>query len=214
VGGRQEIPSDARVLAATNRNLQESVAGGKFREDLYFRLAVLVVKVPPLRERREDIVLEAKAFLQNYAAEYAKPGLTFAPDALRAGRETFASCRTGCGGRSSCGWQSRHRQRPGIDGYTERLAAADAKGSARKCGTGDGPGRPLASPREDHFRRLGTWHQQADALRADGKARNRQGFVMDTKVPPRTWFLSDLLTTTCKPHEQSGLPPHFRGRSE
>jgi two-component system NtrC family response regulator len=84
VGGRQEIHSDARVLAATNRNLQESVAGGKFREDLYFRLAVVVVKVPPLRERGDDIVLVAKAFLHNYAGEHAKPGLTFAPDALRA----------------------------------------------------------------------------------------------------------------------------------
>jgi two-component system NtrC family response regulator len=84
VGGRQEIPSDARVLAATNRNLQESVAGGKFREDLYFRLAVVVVKVPPLRERGDDIILVAKDFLHNYGVEHAKPGLTFAPDALRA----------------------------------------------------------------------------------------------------------------------------------
>ena len=63
VGGRQEIQSDARVLAATNRNLQELAASGKFREDLYFRLAVVVVKVPPLRERGDDIVLVAKAFL-------------------------------------------------------------------------------------------------------------------------------------------------------
>jgi two-component system, NtrC family, response regulator len=84
VGGRQEIQSDARVLAATNRNLQEHVASGKFREDLYFRLAVVVVKVPPLRERGEDIVLLAKTFLHNYSVEHAKPGLTFAPDALRA----------------------------------------------------------------------------------------------------------------------------------
>jgi two-component system NtrC family response regulator len=84
VGGRQEIQSDARVLAATNRNLQESVAGGKFREDLYFRLAVVVVKAPPLRERGDDILLLAKAFLHNYSVEHAKPGLTFAPDALRA----------------------------------------------------------------------------------------------------------------------------------
>ena len=84
VGGRQEIPSDARVLAATNRNLQESVAGGKFREDLYFRLAVVVVKVPPLRERGDDIILVAKDFLHNYGVEHAKPGLIFAPDALRA----------------------------------------------------------------------------------------------------------------------------------
>jgi two-component system NtrC family response regulator len=84
VGGRQEIQSDARVLAATNRNLQESVAGGKFREDLYFRLAVVVVKVPPLRERGDDIIMVAKAFLHTYGVEHAKPGLTFAPDALRA----------------------------------------------------------------------------------------------------------------------------------
>jgi DNA-binding NtrC family response regulator len=84
VGGRQEIRSDARVLAATNRNLQESAASGKFREDLYFRLAVIVVKVPPLRERGDDIVLMAKAFLHSYGVEHAKTGLTFAPDALRA----------------------------------------------------------------------------------------------------------------------------------
>jgi two-component system NtrC family response regulator len=84
VGGRLEIRSDARVLAATNRNLQESVTGGKFREDLYFRLAVVVVKVPPLRERGDDIVLVAKAFLHDYGVEHAKPGVTFAPDALRA----------------------------------------------------------------------------------------------------------------------------------
>jgi two-component system NtrC family response regulator len=84
VGGRQEILSDARVLAATNRNLQELAAGGKFREDLYFRLAVVVVKVPPLRERGDDIVLAAKTFLHNYCVEHAKPGLTLAPDALRA----------------------------------------------------------------------------------------------------------------------------------
>ena len=84
VGGRQEIQSDARIVAATNRNLQESAASGKFREDLYFRLAVVVVKVPPLRERGDDIVMIAKAFLLSYGIEHAKPGLTFAPDALRA----------------------------------------------------------------------------------------------------------------------------------
>ena len=83
VGGRQEIQSDARIVAATNRNLQESVASSKFREDLYFRLAVVVVKAPPLRERGDDVVMIAKAFLRSYGIEHAKPGLTFAPDALR-----------------------------------------------------------------------------------------------------------------------------------
>jgi two-component system NtrC family response regulator len=84
IGGRLEIPSDARVVAATNRNLQERVAAGKFREDLYFRLAVIVVKVPPLRERVDDVVTAAKAFLHSYGTGHGKPGLTFAPDALRA----------------------------------------------------------------------------------------------------------------------------------
>lgn len=83
VGGRQEIPSDARVITATNKNLHEFTASGKFREDLYFRLAVVVVKIPALRERGDDILLLAKAFLQSYAIEHAKSNLTFAPDALR-----------------------------------------------------------------------------------------------------------------------------------
>lgn len=84
VGGRQEIPSDARVITATNKDLRELTVSGKFREDLYFRLAVLVVKVPPLRERGDDILLMAKAFLGSYGAEHGKSNLTYAPDALRA----------------------------------------------------------------------------------------------------------------------------------
>jgi two-component system NtrC family response regulator len=84
VGGRQEIQSDTRVIAATNANLQESVASGAFREDLYFRLAVVVVKVPSLRERGGDIGLLAKEFLQSYGLQHGKDRLTFTPDALRA----------------------------------------------------------------------------------------------------------------------------------
>jgi two-component system NtrC family response regulator len=84
VGGRQEIQSDARVIAATNLNLQESVAKGSFREDLYFRLAVVVVQTPPLRERGEDITLLAREFLHRYSVQHGKSGLTFTPDASRA----------------------------------------------------------------------------------------------------------------------------------
>ena len=72
------------MIAATNLNLKESVASGKFREDLYFRLAVLVVTLPALRERGDDIGLVAKEFLRRYGVQHLKPGLTFAPDALRA----------------------------------------------------------------------------------------------------------------------------------
>ena len=84
VGGRQEIQSDTRVIAATNANLQELVANGKFREDLYFRLAVVVVKVPALRDRGDDVGLLAKVFLHRYGVEHGRPRLTLAPDALRA----------------------------------------------------------------------------------------------------------------------------------
>ena len=84
VGGRQEIHSDTRVIAATNVNLQESVSKGTFREDLYFRLAVLVIKVPSLRERGEDVALMAKEFLRRYGAAQGKTQLVFTPDALRA----------------------------------------------------------------------------------------------------------------------------------
>jgi len=84
VGGRQEIQSDARVVAATNVNLQEAVESGKFREDLYFRLAVLVVTLPPLRDRGDDVVLVAREFLRRYGTQHGKRGLAFAPDAVRA----------------------------------------------------------------------------------------------------------------------------------
>jgi two-component system NtrC family response regulator len=84
VGGRQEIQSDARVIAATNVNLQESVASGKFREDLYFRLAVVVAKVPSLRERGDDVGLVARELLHRYGVQHGKAKLSFTPDALRA----------------------------------------------------------------------------------------------------------------------------------
>jgi two-component system, NtrC family, response regulator len=84
VGGRQEIHSDTRIVAATNANLQGSVARGTFREDLYFRLAVVVVRVPPLRERDDDVALMGKEFLRTFALEHGKAGLVFAPDAVRA----------------------------------------------------------------------------------------------------------------------------------
>lgn len=84
VGGRQEIESDARVIAATNANLEQSIAEGKFREDLYFRLAVVVIKLPPLRERGDDTGLLAREFLQRYGAQNDRTNLTFSPGALRA----------------------------------------------------------------------------------------------------------------------------------
>ena len=73
VGGRETIPVNARVLAATNANLQQGMAEGRFREDLFYRLGVVVMTLPPLRERGEDIVLLAHALLQRYAADSPNP---------------------------------------------------------------------------------------------------------------------------------------------
>jgi two-component system NtrC family response regulator len=84
VGGRQEIQIDTRLVAATNSDLKQLIDNGKFREDLYFRLAVVTIRLLPLRERGEDIVFLAREFLQRYAAQSGRTKLVFAPDALRA----------------------------------------------------------------------------------------------------------------------------------
>ncbi len=73
VGGTQTIKVDVRVIAATNRNLTDEVAKGRFREDLYYRLNVVSLEMPPLRDRKTDIPALAKFFLERYARENAKP---------------------------------------------------------------------------------------------------------------------------------------------
>jgi two-component system response regulator PilR (NtrC family) len=84
VGGSVEVTVDVRVLAATNRNVEEMVKGGTFRQDLYYRLNVIRVEVPPLRDRRGDIGELAAFFLARCAAEHRKEILGFTADALRA----------------------------------------------------------------------------------------------------------------------------------
>jgi two-component system NtrC family response regulator len=84
VGGRKEKKADARIVAATNADLKQSIGKGTFREDLYFRLAVVTIHLPPLREREDDVEVLARAFLERFAAQNDRPGLTFGPDAIRA----------------------------------------------------------------------------------------------------------------------------------
>jgi two-component system, NtrC family, response regulator len=84
VGGRQEIRSDVRIIAATHADLKSAISDGRFREDLYFRLAVVVIGLPPLRERGNDIAVVATEFLNRFAAQSGKTGVTFAPETLRA----------------------------------------------------------------------------------------------------------------------------------
>ena len=83
VGGRQEIEVDARVVAATNVDLKKAIAESRFREDLFYRLAVVVVHLPPLRDRENDVQLLAREFLNRYAAKNGKEGLVFSQEAIR-----------------------------------------------------------------------------------------------------------------------------------
>ncbi len=82
VGGTQRIRVDARVLAATNKDLRSEIRSGRFREDLYFRLNVIPIFVPPLRDRQEDIPLLAGHFMATIAQEYGRRPKTFERDAL------------------------------------------------------------------------------------------------------------------------------------
>ncbi len=82
VGGNETITVDVRVLAATNRNLQQMVADGKFREDLYYRLNVITIEMPALRARPTDVPLLASFFLRKYAGENGKEVRGFSPEAL------------------------------------------------------------------------------------------------------------------------------------
>jgi two-component system NtrC family response regulator len=84
VGGRQPIHINTRVVAATNADLRKAMAAGTFREDLYYRLAVVQVLLPPLRERDNDVRLLAQFFLNRFAAQANKPNLAFDQDAIRA----------------------------------------------------------------------------------------------------------------------------------
>jgi two-component system, NtrC family, response regulator AtoC len=73
IGGTQPVTVDVRVIAATNRNLEEAVAHGGFRQDLYYRLKVIALRLPALREQRDDIPVLARHYLQQFAEEYGKP---------------------------------------------------------------------------------------------------------------------------------------------
>jgi two-component system NtrC family response regulator len=84
LGGRSEIPVDVRVVCATHQDLKNLIAEGRFREDLYYRLAEIVINIPPLRARTGDSVLLSHAFLRRFAADQRRGTLHFTDDALQA----------------------------------------------------------------------------------------------------------------------------------
>ena len=96
VGGQQPVPVDVRVVAATNRDLRQAVDEGAFRDDLFYRLSVFTLELPPLRQRQEDIPALAAHFAERYAQHLRRPGA----DDSRGGGRAFAGCTLG---RGMCG---------------------------------------------------------------------------------------------------------------
>ncbi len=84
LGGRSEIPVDVRVVCATHQDLKNLIAEGRFREDLFYRLAEIVINIPPLRARTGDAVLLSHAFLRRFAQDQRRTSLTFSEDAIQA----------------------------------------------------------------------------------------------------------------------------------
>jgi len=83
VGSNEESDVDVRIIAATNKNFETEIAEGRFREDLYYRLSVIPIQMPALRERREDIPLLARHFLETFRKTMEKPVKGISPEAMR-----------------------------------------------------------------------------------------------------------------------------------
>ncbi len=83
LGGREDVHVDVRIVAATNRDLERAVADGHFREDLFFRLNVVCITLPPLRQRRDEIPVLTERFLRQYAEHYNRPRIALASDTIR-----------------------------------------------------------------------------------------------------------------------------------
>jgi two-component system, NtrC family, response regulator len=84
IGGREEIPVDVRIVCATHQSLKEHIAAHRFREDLYYRIAEILVEIPPLRMRTGDAALLAHSFVHRFAAEQKRAAMTLLPDAIEA----------------------------------------------------------------------------------------------------------------------------------
>jgi two-component system NtrC family response regulator len=83
VGGNRHLKTDVRLISSSNRDIQEAIANGSIREDLFYRLSAIEIHIPPLRERKEDIALLAAHFIEKYANELRRPAPTISPETLQ-----------------------------------------------------------------------------------------------------------------------------------
>ncbi len=153
VGGNTTIKVDVRVIAATNKNLAQMVAEGKFREDLYFRLNVVQITLPPLRERRDDLIPLVQHFLKELARENGKPVKELSTEAMQAVleygwpgnvRELRSALERGVVMCNGAKIMSRHLPDTLRDGGVVLAAGAAALAGAQDgVGGGKGGGRPV-----------------------------------------------------------------------
>ena len=190
VGGREDVRVNARIVAATNTDIEACIASGAFREDLYYRLGVVVIQLPPLRERGDDILLLANLFLRRYATEYKKKIRCFSTEALAhlrnyawpgnvrelenkvkraSGHVRHADHRT-TGSRFQSGRGARLRDSEGRPSALQcrptRLEGSQGCGGKSHARQGPGPVR-----RQRYAGSQGPRREPADPVRPDEKAR-------------------------------------------
>ena len=183
VGGRKRIPIDVRVLAATNARLPERIARGEFREDLYYRLRVVEIALPPLRERREDIPKLVRHFLERFAAREGQGSADARPRGLRGAsrarlRRQRPGAREPARGRGRAVAGRRHpARRPAV----APVAALDAR---RRGGS-------AAGRRAEPARARGTPHP---ARPEDGRRKQEPGGATAGHQPPHALPEEDSVT--------------------
>ncbi len=169
IGSNQDEKIDIRILAATNRNLKSEVSAGRFREDLYYRLNVINIALPPLKKRGEDIILLAKYFLNKYSKEYQKTVVGFSP--------------TGIEALQRYGWPGNIRElenkikKAVVLAEKDRIGARDLEISSRDFE----PVTPLAQAKEQFQA------QYIDEVLEQNNG-NRTKTAKDLEVDPRTIF--------------------------
>ncbi len=189
VGGRETLKVDVRVIAASNRDLPSLIAQGAFREDLFYRLNVIPIEVPPLRARKEDVPALVEHFIRVFCAENGKRLKTVAPagadlvhDLRVAGQRARAAQHGRAAGDHGARRRHRPRRSPSAAQAQERAGAGSwrgqaAQGGARQLRAGLHPGRAAGPGLEHDAHRRAPGHRAQPPLSQDSRVRDHSAQV-------------------------------------
>ena len=210
LGGMETIKVDVRIIAATNVDLRQMMEEGKFREDLFYRLHVISIQLPPLRDRKDDVPLLVHHFLEKYGEENKKTGLELTPDALDllteyrlAGQRARARERDRARRRADARDAHRHRADPRSRAQGAELPDAAVRGAARRHLVQGRHHRLREAPdridargrrRRSEARRRAAAHQADDAERDDQALRNQAAPEADDE---RQWRRAGRARAPC-----------------